>query len=165
VTKTHNFEVGDFVVYPTHGVGKISSEEIDKYAGIQVKVYVITFKNSNMTLRIPKSSVAKTGLRSVCSHEYLRQALEVLSGKEIRLNKGMWSKRAQHYENKINSGNLICVAEVVKELHCNTEKSKRSYSERIIYNDALERLAEEYAVTKKVEIEEAITRINDKLRT
>ncbi len=163
MSKQYSFNIGDSVVYPTHGVGKILSEEIDNYGGIEIKVYVITFENNNMTLRIPQSRATKVGLRPLCSNEFLNKALDVLSGKKIKLNKGMWSKRVQQYETKINSGNVIAIAEVIKELHSNVEKSERSYSEKIIYNDALERLAGEYAAMCKVELEEAINKINDKL--
>jgi CarD family transcriptional regulator len=163
MSKQYSFNIGDYVVYPTHGVGKILSEEIDNYGGVEIKVYVITFENNNMTLRIPQSRAIKVGLRPLCSNEFLNKALDVLSGKKIKLNKGMWSKRVQQYETKINSGNVVAIAEVIKELHSNVEKSERSYSEKIIYNDALERLAGEYAAMSKVELEEAINKINDKL--
>lgn len=163
MSKQYGFQVGDSVVYPTHGVGKISAEENNTYGGIEVKVYVITFESNDMTLRIPKSRVDKAGLRPLCSSEFLDKALDVLSGKRIKLHKGMWSKRVQQYESKINSGDVIAIAEVIKELHSNIEKSERSYSEKIIYNDALERLAGEYAATCKVQMNEAINKINSKL--
>ena len=163
MSNQYGFRVGDPVVYPTHGVGKILSEETEQYNGVEVKLYVITFDNNSMTLRIPKSRATKVGLRPICSSKFLNKALDVLSGKKVRLNKGMWSKRVQQYESKINSGNVIAIAEVIKELHSNVEKSKRSYSEKIIYNDALERLAGEYAATCKVKLSEAINKINNKL--
>ena len=163
MSKQYSFQVGDSVVYPTHGVGKISAEENDIYGDVEVKVYVITFESNDMTLRIPKLRASKAGLRPLCSSEFLDKALDVLSGKKIKLHKGMWSKRVQQYESKINSGDIIAIAEVIKELHSNVEKSERSYSEKIIYNDALGRLAGEYAATCKVQINEALTKINDKL--
>lgn len=163
MSKQYSFQVGDSVVYPTHGVGKISAEENHSYGGVEVIVYVITFESNDMTLRIPKSRVDKAGLRPLCSSEFIDKALDVLSGDKIKLHKGMWSKRVQQYESKINSGNVVAIAEVIKELHSNVEKSERSYSEKIIYNDALERLANEYAATCKLEINEAINKINDKL--
>ena len=163
MSKQYSFQVGDFVVYPTHGVGKITSEETDKYGGIQVTVYVIIFENNNMILRIPKSRANKVGLRTLCSSQFLNKALDILAGRKTKLNKGMWSKRVQQYESKINSGNVVAIAEVIKELHSNVEKSERSYSEKIIYNDALERLAGEYAATCNVKLSDAINKINDKL--
>ncbi|WPX97002.1 CarD family transcriptional regulator [Candidatus Bandiella woodruffii] len=161
--KQLNFQVGDDVVYPTHGVGKITAEEEEKYGGIEVVVYVISFDNTSMTLRVPKSRANKVGLRHLNSNEFLDRALDILSGNEIKLHKGMWSKRVQQYENKINSGDIIAIAEVIKELHVNIEKSERSYSEKVIYNDALERLAGEYAATHKLELNEAINKLRAKL--
>ena len=151
------------MVYPTHGVGKISAEENDIYGDVEVKVYVIIFESNDMTLRIPKLRASKAGLRPLCSSEFLDKALDVLSGKKIKLHKGMWSKRVQQYESKINSGDIIAIAEVIKELHSNVDISERCYSEKFSYNDALGRLAGEYAATCKVQINEALTKINDKL--
>ena len=163
MSEKYSFQVGDFIVYPTHGVGKILSEDIEEYSGIRITVYVITFENSNMTLRVPKSRACKGGLRPLSSSQFLEKAFSILSGKKIKLNKGMWSKRVQQYENKINSGDIIAIAEVIKELHSNIEKSERSYSEKMIYNDAIDRLAGEYAATCKVKVSEAINKINNKL--
>ena len=163
MSKKHSFKIGQSVVYPTHGVGKILSEEVENCSGISIKVYVITFDSNNMTLRIPQSRTNRVGLRPICSNECLKKALNVLSGKKITLNKGMWSKRVQQYENRINSGDIIAIAEVVKELHSNIEKSARSYSEKIIYNDALERLASEYAAMHKITLTEAVKNISDRL--
>ena len=163
MSEKHNFQVGDFVVYPTHGVGKILSDEIEQYAGTQIRVYVIIFENSNMTLRVPKLRACKAGLRPLSSDQSLQKALDILSGKKIKLNKGMWSKRVQQYENKINSGDITAIAEVIKELHSNIDKSERSYSEKMIYNDAIDRLAGEYAATFNMSISDAINKINDKL--
>lgn len=163
MSEQYSFQVGEYVVYPTHGVGKISSEENDTYGDLKIKVYVIVFESNSMTLRIPKSRADKVGLRPLCSNEFLGKALSILSGKKVKLHKGMWSKRVQQYENKINSGDVIAIAEVIKELHVNVEKSERSYSEKIIYNDALERLAGEYAATHKVGTREAVKIINDML--
>ena len=158
-----SFKIGDAVVYPTHGVGTIMAEEEEKYGGVGVVVYVIAFSGTSMTLRVPKSRADKVGLRHLSSDEFLNKALEVLSGDAVKLHKGMWSKRVQQYESKINSGDVLAIAEVIKELHANVEKSERSYSEKVIYNDALGRLAGEYAATYKLDINEAINKINDKL--
>ncbi len=161
--KRRSFKIGDLVVYPTHGMGKIIAEEKEKYVGIEVQVYVITFDNVGMTLRLPKSKADAGELRHLSSNEFLDKALKILSGKKIRLHKGMWNKRVQLYESKINSGDVTAIAEVIKELHSNIEKTERSYTEKIIYNDALERLAIEYAATHKVELDKAINKINDTL--
>jgi CarD family transcriptional regulator len=158
-----NFKIGDSVVYPTHGVGQITAEEEEEFAGVELSVYVITFHNSSMILRVPKSRAGKIGLRHLSSDKFLDDALKVLSGKKIKLHKGMWSKRVQQYEGKINSGDVIAIAEVIKELHGNVEKSERSYSEKVIYNDALERLAREYAATYNVELNKAIEKITETL--
>ncbi|MFQ3306949.1 MAG: CarD family transcriptional regulator [Candidatus Midichloriaceae bacterium] len=157
------FKVGDSVVYPTHGVGEIIGEEKQSYSGIEILVYVINFAASNLILRIPIARVKKVGLRHIVSSKSFDKAFEVLSGRRIRMDKLMWSKRVQKYETKINSGDIIAIAEVIKELHCNAEKTDRSYSEKIIYNDAVERLAGEYAVINKLKLSEAINKISDKL--
>ena len=159
MTKQCNFKVGDLVVYPAHGTGKIISETKEKYAGIEVQVYVITFNNLDITLKVPKAKAKEVGLRHLTSTKFLDKALQVLSGKKVKSHINMWNKRIQQYESKANSGDIIAIAEVIKELHSDIEKQERSYTEKIIYNDALEKLAGEYAATHKVKLDEAIDKI------
>ena len=144
-----NFKIGDNVVYPSHGVGKITSEETQVIAGTQMKLYVITFAQDKMVLRVPKSRAVKTGLRHLSSEDEFKKVIDVLKSK-ARIAKGMWSKRAQKYETKINSGSMILIAEVLRDLHKNVEDPDRSYSERTIYDLALNRLTNEYAVVMQV---------------
>ena len=158
--KECNFKVGDLVVYPAHGTGKIVSEEKEKYAGIEVQVYIITFSNIDITLKVPKAKTKEVGLRHLTSIKFLDQALKVLSGKKVKSHINMWNKRIQQYENKVNSGDVIAIAEVIKELHSDIEKEERSYTEKIIYNDALEKLAGEYAATHKIKLNKAINKIH-----
>ena len=163
MAKKRNFKVGDLVVYPAHGTGKIISEEKEKYVGIEIPVYVITFNSVDITLKIPKSKAETVGLRCLTSSKFLDKALDILSNKKIRSYTGMWNKRVQEYENKVNSGDIIAIAEVIKELHSDIEKAEGSYTEKTIYNDAVEKLAWEYAITHKVELDEAINKINTTL--
>lgn len=146
-----NFTVGDFVVYPSHGVGEIMAEEQQMVAGFPVKLFVISFPKDKMVLHVPVHRAAASGLRSVSTGDELKKAMNVLKGR-ARSNKGtMWSRRAQEYETKINSGDIISIAEVVRDLHKNVGDPDRSYSERVIYEEALERLAGELAVIEKME--------------
>ena len=140
------FQIGDTVVYPSHGVGQIISEEVQKIAGSDVLLYVISFMKDKMILRVPKSRAIKTGLRHLTSSTDFEEAISVLKQK-AKIAKGMWSKRAQEYEQKINSGNIVLIAEVLRDLHKNVVDADRSYSERIIYEAALERLSNEYAAS------------------
>ena len=140
-----NFIVGDDVVYPSHGVGTITAEEVEVIAGIEMKLYVISFRDEKMTLRVPKSRAIKTGLRRLSSSKDFESVLNVLKSK-ARSAKGMWSKRAQEYETKINSGDVESIAEVLRDLHKNVNDPDRSYSERMIYESALARLVNEYSV-------------------
>ena len=148
------FKVGDTVVYPSHGVGQITAEEIQIVAGCEMPLYVISFEKDKMTLRVPKSRAIKTGLRHLTSSNDFEEAISVLKQK-AKVTKGMWSKRAQEYEQKINSGNVIRIAEVLRDLHRNVGEADRSYSERVIYEAALERLSNEYAASVGLEKDDA----------
>ena len=141
---TVDFEINDFVVYPSHGVGRIVSEEVQNVAGFELKVYVITFEKDKMTLKVPKDKIESTGMRKLSSPNTIGKALQVIGGK-AKIKRAMWSRRAQDYEQKINSGELIQIAEVVRDLHRNDEQREQSYSERQLYEAALERLTREIA--------------------
>lgn len=149
------FNSGDFVVYPAHGVGKVADIAKQKIAGTELELIVVNFDKDKMTLRIPMAKVEKVGLRKISEQVTMNDAVNVLKGK-ARVKKIMWSRRAQEYENKINSGNPVAIAEVVRDLHRNENLAEQSYSERQIYEQALNRLASEYAVCNKVSSEEAV---------
>ena len=144
------FQINDFVVYPSHGVGQIIDEEVQNVAGFELKMYVITFDKDKMTLKVPKDKIESTGMRKLSSANTIGKALQVISGK-AKVKRAMWSRRAQDYEQKINSGELILIAEVVRDLHRNDEQREQSYSERQLYEAALERLTREIAAVDGVE--------------
>lgn len=149
-----DFLIGDTVVYPSHGVGKIVGEEANVIAGVEMKLYVISFDKDKMTLRVPKSRAEKAGLRHLSTNEDFSKAVAALKGK-AKVAKGMWSKRAQEYEGKINSGSVLAIAEVLRDLHRNVDDPSRSYSERVIYESALQRFINEYAATHNTLLDEA----------
>jgi CarD family transcriptional regulator len=157
------FSVGSFVVYPTHGVGQIVNEETQNIGDIELRVFVIEFKKDKMTLRVPVHRAEAAGLRQVSNTDQIDEAIRVLKGKP-KTSRGMWSRRAQEYEAKINSGNILSIAEVVRDLHKNVDQSERSYSERMIYESALGRLAGEVAAAESIEMKEASDRLLKLLR-
>ena len=142
------------MVYPTHGVGKILGHEVEKIGDFELKVFVIAFEKDKMTLRVPVGRAEAAGLRSISSNDQITRALSTLKGR-AKIARGMWSRRAQEYEAKINSGNLVAIAEVVRDLHKNVDQSERSYSERMIYETALHRLSGEVAASEQVDIKSA----------
>ena len=145
-----SFSEGDYVVYPTHGVGKVSSIELQRIAGHELELFVITFDRDRMTLRVPVPKAKKSGLRKLSSPTVMDTALSTLRGR-AKVKRAMWSRRAQEYEAKINSGDPISIAEVVRDLHRNANQPDQSYSERQIYEAALERLASELAAVERIE--------------
>lgn len=151
---TVSFNSGEYVVYPTHGVGKISDISKQTIAGSELELLVVNFDKDKMTLRIPLQKVEHVGLRKISEPTTINEALETLKGK-AKIKKIMWSRRAQEYENKINSGNPIAVAEVVRDLYRQENLAEQSYSERQIYEQAFERLASEVAVCDNISIEDA----------
>lgn len=154
----NKFKVGNYVVYPTHGVGRIISEETQKIGDIELRVFVITFEKDKMTLRVPVNRAAAAGLRNISGRADLDKAFFTLKGR-ARTSRGMWSRRAQEYEAKINSGSIIAVAEVVRDLHKNVDQAERSYSERMIYETALGRLVGEIAAAHEIDSKEATDKL------
>jgi len=134
----------DFVVYPAHGVGKIMTVETQEIAGTQMELFVIAFEKDKMTLRVPTAKATAVGMRNLASEELVEKAMKTLKAR-ARVKRAMWSRRAQEYEQKINSGDLMSIAEVVRDLHRNDEEREQSYSERQLYEAALERLTREVA--------------------
>jgi len=150
-----DFAAGDYVVYPAHGVGEISGVETQEVAGISLEVYVITFDHEKMTLRVPTRKAKTAGLRPLANTDVVGQALTTLKGR-ARVKRTMWSRRAQEYEAKINSGDLISIAEVVRDLHRAENQPEQSYSERQLYESALDRMAREVAAIEHIDREAAI---------
>lgn len=143
-TKRTEFHPDDFVVYPAHGVGQIVSIEEQEIAGISLELFVISFEKDKMTLRVPTNKATEVGMRSLSSPDVVSKAMNTLKGK-AKVKRAMWSRRAQEYEQKINSGDLISIAEVVRDLHRTDDQREQSYSERQLYEAALERLTREVA--------------------
>ena len=142
--KIGDFRMNDFVVYPAHGVGKIVDVETQEIAGIEMELFVISFEKDKMTLRVPTQKATSIGMRNLSSVDEIAKAMKTLKGR-ARVKRAMWSRRAQEYEQKINSGDLQAIAEVVRDLHRNDEEREQSYSERQLYEAALERLTREVA--------------------
>ncbi|MFN5589130.1 MAG: CarD family transcriptional regulator [Holosporales bacterium] len=153
-----NFKAGDYVVYPTHGVGKITGLETQEISGTKLKLIVVQFDREKMTLRLPYHKAATAGLRHIYSRTKMDVALKTLKGK-ARVKKTMWSRRAQEYEAKINSGDPSSIAEVVRDLHKNSLLPDQSYSERQIYQAALDRLARELAAIEAIDETEATQKL------
>ena len=143
-SKKLEFRPNDYVVYPAHGVGQIISIEEQEVAGFALELFVITFEKDKMTLRVPTNKATEVGMRSLSSPDVIAQAMKTLKGK-AKVKRAMWSRRAQEYEQKINSGDLISIAEVVRDLHRTDDQREQSSSERQLYEAALERLTREVA--------------------
>ena len=158
----HDFSVGDHVVYPAHGVGQVQGIETQEVAGLKLEVYVITFDHEKMTLRVPTAKVAAVGMRKLAEGGLVKRALETLKGR-ARIKRTMWSRRAQEYEAKINSGDLISIAEVVRDLHRAENQPEQSYSERQLYESALDRMAREVAAIERIDRDAAISLLNKSL--
>ena len=143
-SKKPEFRPNDFVVYPAHGVGQIVSIEKQEIAGLELELFVISFEKDKMTLRVPTHKASEVGMRQLSSPDVVTKAMTTMKGK-AKVKKAMWSRRAQEYEQKINSGDLIAIAEVVRDLHRTDDQREQSYSERQLYEAALERLTREFA--------------------
>ena len=154
-SKKLEFRPNDFIVYPAHGVGQIISIEEQEVAGYKLELFVITFEKDKMTLRVPTHKAVDIGMRSLSSPDVINQAMKTLKGK-AKVKRAMWSRRAQEYEQKINSGDLISIAEVVRDLHRQEDQPEPSYSERQLYESALDRMVREVAAVEKVDREKAL---------
>ena len=146
-----NFCEGDFVVYPAHGVGHVLGTEKREIGGSLLELVIVRFEHDKMTLRIPLSKAASSGLRKLSSKKQMDEAISTLKSR-AKVKKVMWSRRAQEYETKINSGNLIWIAEVVRDLHRGENQSEQSYSERQMYQAALDRLVGEFAAIEDIDL-------------
>ncbi|MCC6598224.1 MAG: CarD family transcriptional regulator [Alphaproteobacteria bacterium] len=155
-----NFTQGDYVVYPAHGVGQIEGVETHTIAGMEVRLYAIAFEKDRMRLKIPVMKAAAAGLRRLSTADRMLDAIKTLKGK-ARVRRTMWSRRAQEYEMKINSGDPVAIAEVLRDLKRSNDDSEQSYSERQIYQSALERLAREVAAVESITEIKATERLED----
>jgi len=156
------FKANDHVVYPTHGVGRIVRVEEQEVAGAKLELFVITFDKDKMTLRVPTAKAKAVGMRKLSSPDVVATALNTLKGR-ARVKRTMWSRRAQEYEAKINSGDLVSIAEVVRDLHRATGQPEQSYSERQLYEAALARMAREVAAVEKTDEPTAVKRVEGML--
>ena len=156
--KNENFVPGDFVVYPSHGVGKIIGTETREIENVGLDLLVIRFEQDRMTLRVPLDKAKVSGLRTLSSRAQMDEAISTLQSK-AKVKKLMWSRRAQEYETKINSGSLVSLAEVVRDLYKKDDQGEQSYSERQMYQAALERLASEFAAVENVNKSDAVTKL------
>jgi CarD family transcriptional regulator, regulator of rRNA transcription len=162
VTQRQGFKANEFVVYPAHGVGQILAIEEQEIAGARLELFVINFMKDKMTLRVPTAKVANVGMRKLSDPSLVKKALETLKGR-ARVKRTMWSRRAQEYEAKINSGDIVAIAEVVRDLYRSESQPEQSYSERQLYEAALDRLSREIAVVQHSTETEAVKEIESQL--
>jgi CarD family transcriptional regulator len=157
-TQRQGFRTNEFIVYPSHGVGQILAIEEQEVAGAKLELFVINFVKDKMTLRVPTAKIASVGMRKLAEPPLVRRALETLKGR-ARIKRTMWSRRAQEYEAKINSGDIVAIAEVVRDLYRSETQPEQSYSERQLYEAALDRLSREISVVQRITETEAIKEI------
>ena len=160
--KKLDFQVDQFVVYPSHGVGKVTGIEEQEIAGVALELYVMTFEKDKMTLRVPTHKAIEVGMRPLAPPDVVAKAMATLRGK-AKVKRAMWSRRAQEYEQKINSGDLIAIAEVVRDLHRTDDQREQSYSERQLYEAALERLTREIAAANGASESDAVDELTSVL--
>ena len=160
--KKHDFKAGDFVVYPTHGVGRIQKVDEQEVAGLILELFVIDFEKDKMILRVPTVKAKSVGMRKLSTPEVVAAALNTLKGR-ARIKRTMWSRRAQEYEAKINSGDLVSIAEVVRDLHRAGGQPEQSYSERQLYEAALVRMAREVAAIERIDEQDGVKRVESVL--
>jgi CarD family transcriptional regulator len=162
VNQRHGFKANEFVVYPAHGVGRIVGIEEQEIAGMSLELFVITFDKEKLTLRVPTGKLASVGMRKLADEGVVKKAMDTLKGR-ARVKRTMWSRRAQEYVAKINSGDLVSIAEVVRDLFRSEAQPEQSYSERQLYEDALDRMARELAAVEKIDERGAMQRITEVL--
>lgn len=160
--KNVSFKVGQHIIYPAHGVGEVIGIEQEVIAGFDIEVYVVKFEQDKMTLRVPTSKAGNSGMRALSDDLILKDAFTTLKGR-ARVKRTMWSRRAQEYEAKINSGDLILVSEVVRDLHRTEAQPEQSYSERQLYERALDRMVREVAAIRRSSRDAAMEDIIDTL--
>jgi CarD family transcriptional regulator len=162
VSARHGFKTNEYIVYPAHGVGQIVGIEEQEIAGMSLELFVITFEKDKMTLRVPTGKLESVGMRKLAEDEIVKKAMETLKGR-ARVKRTMWSRRAQEYEAKINSGDLVSIAEVVRDLYRSETQPEQSYSERQLYEAALDRMAREIAAVDRLDERGAVQKITEVL--
>ena len=161
-TQRAGFRIGESIVYPAHGVGRIVGIDTQEVAGIKLDLFVISFVKDKMTLRVPVTKATSVGMRKLADAPTVKRALETVRGR-ARIKRTMWSRRAQEYEAKINSGDLISIAEVVRDLYRSDTQPEQSYSERQLYEAALDRVSREISSVSKISETEAVHQIEQNL--
>ncbi len=159
----NEFKVGDLVVYPCHGLGEITGVETREFGGVELQLYVVSFEKEKMILRVPVAKAATSGMRRVSTRDEMGKAVTTLKGR-ARVKRTMWSRRAQEYEAKLNSGDPVSIAEVVRDLHRADDQPEQSYSERQLYEAALDRLSREFAAVENIEHTAATKKLEDVLK-
>ncbi|MCU0830544.1 MAG: CarD family transcriptional regulator [Rhizobiaceae bacterium] len=163
VSTRHGFKTGEQIVYPAHGVGMIVSIEEQEVAGMKLELFVIDFEKDKMRLKVPVAKAQAIGMRKLAETDFVERALRVVQGR-ARIKRTMWSRRAQEYDAKINSGDLILIAEVVRDLYRADNQPEQSYSERQLYEAALDRMAREVAAVRGLSDTEAVRLIEANLQ-
>ncbi len=157
------FKINDYIVYPAHGVGRIASVEKQHIAGIVNELFVIDFEQEKLKLKVPTAKAISVGMRGLSDEAQIKKAIDLLKGR-ARVKRTMWSRRAQEYEAKINSGDILAVAEVVRDLYRATDQPEQSYSERQLFEAALDRLAREVAAVRKSDMTKALADLDASLQ-
>ena len=157
------FKTGEYIVYPAHGVGMITSVDEQEVAGLKLELFVISFEQDKLTLRVPTAKIKSVGMRKLAEEDVVRKALDTVTGR-ARVKRTMWSRRAQEYEAKINSGDLIAISEVVRDLYRSDDQPEQSYSERQLFEQAMDRMSREIAAVNKLTLTEAVQLIEKQLQ-
>jgi CarD family transcriptional regulator len=160
VVKKINFKIGELVVYPAHGVGRITNVEEQEIAGIKLELYIVDFEKEKLRLKVPTNRAEQKGMRHLADRTLIEQAMKVIRGR-ARIKRTMWSRRAQEYDAKINSGDMIAVSEVIRDLYRSDRQPEQSYSERQLFEQALGRFARELAAVRKVDEDQCIKELED----
>jgi CarD family transcriptional regulator len=160
VAKKINFKIGELVVYPAHGVGRITNIEEQEIAGTKLELYIVDFEKEKLRLKVPTNRAEQKGMRHLADRSLIEQAMKVIRGR-ARIKRTMWSRRAQEYDAKINSGDVIAVAEVIRDLYRSDRQPEQSYSERQLFEQALARFARELAAVRKVDEDQCIRELED----
>ena len=162
-TQRLGFKTGEVVVYPAHGVGQIVSIEEQEVAGLTLELFVISFEQDKLTLRVPVAKIKSVGMRKLAEEEMVKKALDTVTGR-ARVKRTMWSRRAQEYEAKINSGDLTSISEVVRDLYRSDDQPEQSYSERQLFEQAMDRMSREIGAVNRLTLTEAVQLIEKNLQ-
>jgi CarD family transcriptional regulator len=156
------FKTGEYIVYPAHGVGMITSIDEQEVAGLKLELFVISFEQDKLTLRVPTAKIKSVGMRKLAEEDTVKKALDTVTGR-ARVKRTMWSRRAQEYEAKINSGDLIAISEVVRDLYRSDDQPEQSYSERQLFEQAMDRMSREIGAVNRLTLTEAVQLIEKQL--